>query len=181
MENLDLEAFEELMQKEQQNEKLQGKSGSKDDGHSKADGKRHRSQRRRSNSYSDHRGGDKKRSRRRRSRGRSSSYSDDSSERKRRHKSRRANRRDSSDSRGSKKSNDPAEIERKKLAALEKNLAEAKKQAEEAQRDDCTVLVNRIHLAVDEKELYMFLTQAGVGKIRDVRLIRDQRSGKSKG
>ena len=35
---------------------------------------------------------------------------------------------------------------------------EAKKQAEEAQRDDCTVLVNRIHLGVDEKELYMFLT-----------------------
>lgn len=58
---------------------------------------------------------------------------------------------------------------------------EAKKQAEEAQRDDCTVLVNRIHLGVDEKELYMFLTQAGVGKIRDVRIIRDQRSGKSKG
>ena len=69
----------------------------------------------------------------------------------------------------------------KNAAALEKNLMEAKKQAEEAQRDDCTVLVNRIHLGVDEKELYMFLTQAGVGKIRDVRIIRDQRSGKSKG
>lgn len=64
---------------------------------------------------------------------------------------------------------------------MKKNLVEAKKQAEEAQRDDCTVLVSRIHLQVDEKAIYKFLTVAGVGKIRDVRLIRDQRSGKSKG
>ena len=43
------------------------------------------------------------------------------------------------------------------------------------------MLVSRVHLQVDEKEIYMFFTQAGVGKIRDVRLIRDARSGKSKG
>jgi ABC-type proline/glycine betaine transport system ATPase subunit len=60
-------------------------------------------------------------------------------------------------------------------------LEEAKKQAEEAQRDDCTVLVSRIHLQVDEKELYLFLAKAGVGKIRDIKMIRDSRSGKSKG
>ena len=48
-----------------------------------------------------------------------------------------------------------------------------KRQAEEAARDDCTVLVSRIHLHVDEKELYTFLTKAGVGKIRDIRIIRD--------
>lgn len=34
---------------------------------------------------------------------------------------------------------------------------------------------------IDEKELYSFLTKSGVGKIRDIRMIRDQRSGKSKG
>jgi len=62
-----------------------------------------------------------------------------------------------------------------------KNLEEAKRQAEEAQRDDCTVLVNRIPLKAEEREIYNFFTKAGVGKIRDVRLIRDQRSGKSKG
>jgi len=62
-----------------------------------------------------------------------------------------------------------------------KTIEEAKRQAEEAQRDDCTVLVSRIHMQADEKEIYMFFTKAGVGKIRDVRLIRDQRSGKSKG
>ena len=64
---------------------------------------------------------------------------------------------------------------------MKKNLLDAKKQAEEAQRDDCTVLVSRIHLRADEKDIYQFLTAAGVGKIRDVRLIRDQRSGRSKG
>jgi hypothetical protein len=54
-----------------------------------------------------------------------------------------------------------------------KNLEEAKKQAEEAQRDDCTVLVSRINFAAEEREIYQFFTKAGVGKIRDVRLIRD--------
>ena len=43
------------------------------------------------------------------------------------------------------------------------------------------MLVSRIHLNVDEKELYLFLAKAGVGKVRDIKMIRDQRSGKSKG
>jgi hypothetical protein len=37
---------------------------------------------------------------------------------------------------------------------LIKNIEEAKRQAEEAQRDDCTVLVSRIHVAAEEKEIY---------------------------
>lgn len=56
------------------------------------------------------------------------------------------------------------------------------RQAEEAQRDDCTVLVNRLPLQANERDIYNFFSkEKGVGKIRDVRLIRDQRSGKSKG
>jgi len=55
------------------------------------------------------------------------------------------------------------------------------RQAEEAQRDDCTILVSQIHLQANERDVYNFFVQAGAGKIRDVRLIRDQRSGKSKG
>jgi RNA-binding protein 39 len=43
------------------------------------------------------------------------------------------------------------------------------------------VLVSRIHLQADERAIYNFFAKTGVGKIRDVRLIRDQRSGKSKG
>ena len=64
---------------------------------------------------------------------------------------------------------------------MQKLIEEAKRQAEEALRDDCTVLMSRIHLQADEKEIYTFLTKAGIGKFRDIRLIRDQRSGKSKG
>jgi len=42
--------------------------------------------------------------------------------------------------------------------------------------------VNRIALHANERDLYNFFSkEKGVGKIRDVRLIRDQRSGKSKG
>ena len=70
---------------------------------------------------------------------------------------------------------------RKREEALNKQLEEAKKQAQEAQRDDCTVLISRVPLNVDEKEMYSYFVKAGVGKIRDVRLIRDSRSGKSKG
>jgi RNA-binding protein 23/39 len=55
------------------------------------------------------------------------------------------------------------------------------KQAEEAQRDDCTVLVQRLHLDCDERVVYNFFSKANVGKVRDVRIIRDQRSGRSKG
>ena len=56
------------------------------------------------------------------------------------------------------------------------------RQAEEAQRDDCTILVNRLPLQANEKDIYMFFAKdKGVGKIRDVRLIRDQRTNKSKG
>lgn len=56
------------------------------------------------------------------------------------------------------------------------------RQAEEAQRDECTVLVNRLPMHAAEKDIYNFFAkEKGVGKIRDVRVIRDQRSGKSKG
>ena len=46
-------------------------------------------------------------------------------------------------------------------------------------RDDLTVLVQRIHPKADDFEIFEFFSQAG--KVRDIRLIRDQRSGKSKG
>jgi RNA recognition motif-containing protein len=50
----------------------------------------------------------------------------------------------------------------------------SERQAEEAQRDDCTVLVNRLPLHANEKDIYTFFSkEKGVGKIRDVRLIRD--------
>jgi RNA-binding protein 39 len=43
------------------------------------------------------------------------------------------------------------------------------------------VLVSRINILANERDVYQFFAKGNVGKIRDVRLIRDQRSGKSKG
>ncbi|OMJ87794.1 hypothetical protein SteCoe_10443 [Stentor coeruleus] len=64
---------------------------------------------------------------------------------------------------------------------LEKRLDLAKRQAEEAQRDDCTVLVVKLHIKADEYDVYRFFSTAGVGKVRDVKVIRDTKTGKSKG
>ena len=55
----------------------------------------------------------------------------------------------------------------------------ATREMEEAMRDDLTVLVQRIHPHADDFEIFEFFSQAG--KVRDIRLIRDQRSNKSKG
>jgi hypothetical protein len=70
----------------------------------------------------------------------------------------------------------------RRLVSLIKLNDLIERQAEEAQRDDCTILVNRLPLHANEREIYNFFARdKGVGKIRDVRLIKDQRSGKSKG
>ena len=55
----------------------------------------------------------------------------------------------------------------------------AEREQEEALRDDLTVLVQRIHPRADDFEIFEFFSQAGA--VKDIRLIRDQRSGKSKG
>lgn len=54
-------------------------------------------------------------------------------------------------------------------------------QAQEARRDDCTVLVNRLHLKSTEKDVFRFFSNATIGRIRDIKIIRDQRTGKAKG
>lgn len=72
----------------------------------------------------------------------------------------------------------PGHIE---LDDLEKRLEAAKKQAEDAQRDDCTILVLRLHIKANEKDIYSFFSAAAVGKIRDIQLIRDPKTGSGKG
>ncbi|CAG9327841.1 unnamed protein product [Blepharisma stoltei] len=86
------------------------------------------------------------------------------------------------------RSRTPPQLQVKKISPrrievddLEKRLEVAKKQAEEAQRDDCTVLVVKLHIKAVEWDVYNFFSSAGVGKVRDVRIIRDQKTGKSKG
>lgn len=52
---------------------------------------------------------------------------------------------------------------------------------EEAKREDMTILVYCLPLKAKEKEIWNFFIKANCGKIRDIRIIRDVRSGRSKG
>lgn len=54
-------------------------------------------------------------------------------------------------------------------------------QKEISEREDCTILVNRLHLKADEQHIYKFFKNNECGKIRDIKIIKDSRSGKSKG
>jgi len=54
-------------------------------------------------------------------------------------------------------------------------------QKENTLREDLTILVNRLHLRAEEQEIYKFFKANNVGKVRDIKVIKDQRSGKSKG
>ena len=55
------------------------------------------------------------------------------------------------------------------------------RQAVEAQRDDCTILIYRLHLDAREKDLFNFFMAAGIGKVVDIKVIRDPRTNRSKG
>lgn len=55
-----------------------------------------------------------------------------------------------------------------------------RKEVEDARRDDLTVLVVNLSLKATEKDIWQFFTKHA-GKVRDIQLIKDARSGKSKG
>ncbi len=55
------------------------------------------------------------------------------------------------------------------------------RQALEAQRDDCTILVYRLHLDAREKDIFKLFAEANIGRIIDIKVIRDPRTSKSKG
>ena len=75
------------------------------------------------------------------------------------------------------------EEERKKreAKAFDEKIADAKKQLEEARRDDSTCLILNLSIKSEERDIYEFFTKTNCGKIRDIRVIKDPRSGKSKG
>lgn len=52
---------------------------------------------------------------------------------------------------------------------------------QEAKRQDHTILVYCLPLKAKEKDIWNFFSNANSGKIRDIRIIRDARSGRSKG
>ena len=86
------------------------------------------------------------------------------------------------------KHNESKEDKIKDQKLIDKQIDEASnlfnyigRQAIEAQRDDCTVLALRLHLKCKEKDVFNFFAKANIGRIIDIKIIRDQRSGKSKG
>ncbi|CEM05200.1 unnamed protein product [Vitrella brassicaformis CCMP3155] len=74
------------------------------------------------------------------------------------------------------------EEERRQRAELLRAEEEEKRrrEIEEARRDDLTVLVLNLSLKADERDVYEFMSEHA-GKVKDIQVIRDQRSGKSKG
>lgn len=52
---------------------------------------------------------------------------------------------------------------------------------QEAKREDHTILVYCLPLKAKERDIWNFFCKTGCGRIRDIRIIRDARSGKSKG
>merc|ERR1719316_1053853 len=57
---------------------------------------------------------------------------------------------------------------------------ERKRQIEDATRGDRTVMIVCLHHKADERDVYEFFS-TNAGKVRDVQIIRDARTGRSKG
>lgn len=66
------------------------------------------------------------------------------------------------DSRSPKEKDLPDDPELRQQALLDKQIEEARRQAEEAQRDDCTVLVQRIDLSASERDLYKLFSSVSL-------------------
>jgi len=133
-------------------------------------------EKKRSRSRSRSRDRDRKRSRKSRSksrdRGRDRDRDRDSKDRRSRDRSRRSKDRDRRSRRRSRSrspSKEDEEEKKRKEQAAER----------EANRDEYTVFVACIHPKVDERDLFEFFSH--VGRVEDIRLIRDQRTQKSKG
>lgn len=77
--------------------------------------------------------------------------------------------------------NDEEERKSRESKALEEKLEEAKRQLEEARRDDATIQMINLSIKSDERSIYEFMKKHDCGKIRDIRIVKDQRTGKSKG
>lgn len=152
------------MSEEKAEEKRVENTEQKEESGDQNDGKRSRSR--------DNRG--QRDRRRRRSRSRDRRDRDGSRDRDRRKRGdrdrrRRSKRSESPPPRPRTPSPDPMELARLR----------AEEEERQRQRDENTVFVYQIHPKVDERDLFEFFS--AVGKVTDIRLIRDQRTQKSKG
>lgn len=66
-------------------------------------------------------------------------------------------------------------------AALQRQLQEARQREEDTKREENTVFVTSLPLKATEEDIYTFLKEHKVGPVRDIRIIRDSSSKKSKG
>ena len=67
------------------------------------------------------------------------------------------------------------------LREIEEKMEQKIKEAEEAKRDDLTILVLQLPIKASEIDVYQFFSNNNCGKIRDIRMIKDPKNGKSKG
>ena len=75
----------------------------------------------------------------------------------------------------------PKILNQAQLREIEEKMEQKIKEAEEAKRDDLTVLVLQLPLKASEIDVYQFFSDNNCGKIRDIRIIKDPKNGKSKG
>jgi len=60
------------------------------------------------------------------------------------------------------------------LEIIEQLIGFADKEADEAHREDMTVMMYQVPLKADEKDIWRFLTKhCLISKVRDIKLIRD--------
>lgn len=76
---------------------------------------------------------------------------------------------------------EPKLLNPEQLREIEEKMEQKIKEAEEAKRDDLTVLVLQLPLKASEIDIYKFFSDNQCGKIRDIRIIKDPKNGKSKG
>ena len=59
-------------------------------------------------------------------------------------------------------------------------IEEAQKQASQAKKFDCTVFMYSLGHGVNERKIFDFFCEYNVGTIIDIKLLRDNKTGKSK-
>jgi len=105
---------------------------------------------------------------------------DKKSSRSRRSRSRSPRKSRSSRSRSRSRSAKRKEREAERQKRKEEDERKRKEREErEAHRDEYTVFVTSIHPKIDERDLFEFFSY--VGQVEDIRLIKDQRTNRSKG
>ena len=93
---------------------------------------------------------------------------------------------DYNETRVRKRSNDRHQVakmteEERQIMLYDKQIEQAKIEALEAEREDNTVQVFQLHYKANEKAIFKFFTRHNIGKVVDIKMVRDSKNGKPKG